>query len=130
MGLQSTAWAKYTTSDKRSPLLVVFSILDGHDSFTDHVIPVPGATNIQVVLFPAGYPAGPASQSAVIDREAAAREYLERLPGLAETFERDEPAMHATPTVDYAVVLEGEIWQARLLVRSSKRPERLFSKRL
>ncbi len=46
----------------------------------------------------------------MIDHEAAAREYFERLPGLAETFERDEPAMHATPTVDYAVVLEGEIW--------------------
>jgi hypothetical protein len=25
----------------------------------------------------------------------------------AETFERDEPDMHVTPTVDYAVVLEG-----------------------
>jgi hypothetical protein len=33
------------------------------------------------------------------------REYLERLPGLAETFERDEPAMHATPTVDYGLDL-------------------------
>jgi mannose-6-phosphate isomerase-like protein (cupin superfamily) len=78
--------------------------------YPSSVIPVPGATNIQVVLFPGGYPAGPALQSAVIDREAAGREYLERLPGLAETFERDQPAMHATPTVDYAVVLEGEIW--------------------
>jgi quercetin dioxygenase-like cupin family protein len=29
---------------------------------------------------------------------------------LAETFERDEPAMHATATVNYAVVLDGEIW--------------------
>jgi hypothetical protein len=68
--------------------------------YPSSVIPVPGATNIQVVLFLAGYPAGPALQSAVIDSEAAAREYLERLPGLAETFERDQPAMHATPTVD------------------------------
>ena len=68
--------------------------------YPSSVIPVPGATNIQVVLFLAGYPAGPALQSAVIGREAAAREYLERLPGLAETFERDQPAMHATPIVD------------------------------
>jgi hypothetical protein len=60
--------------------------------YPSSVIPAPGATNIQVVLFPGGYPAGPALQSAVIDREAAAREYLERLPGLAETFERDQPA--------------------------------------
>jgi hypothetical protein len=40
--------------------------------YPSSVIPVPGATNIQLVLFPAGYPAGPASQSAMIDHEAAA----------------------------------------------------------
>ncbi len=31
------------------------------------------------------------------------------VPGLAELFEPDNPGMHTTPTVDYGVVLEGEI---------------------
>jgi quercetin dioxygenase-like cupin family protein len=35
---------------------------------------------------------------------------LARLPGLAEAFERDGSQMHATPTLDYALVLDGELW--------------------
>lgn len=31
-------------------------------------------------------------------------------PGLAETFEPDHPGMHTTPTIDYGVVLDGEVW--------------------
>jgi mannose-6-phosphate isomerase-like protein (cupin superfamily) len=30
--------------------------------------------------------------------------------GLADHFEKEDPAMHKTNTVDYAVVYEGEIW--------------------
>lgn len=37
-------------------------------------------------------------------------EQLEHGPGLAELFEPDAPGMHTTPTVDYTIVLEGEIW--------------------
>ena len=36
------------------------------------------------------------------------RENLAVSPGLAERFEPD--GMHTTPTVDYAIVLDGEIW--------------------
>jgi quercetin dioxygenase-like cupin family protein len=41
---------------------------------------------------------------------AAGAEHAEQSPGLVEHFERDNPGMHTTPTVDYAIVLEGEIW--------------------
>ena len=34
----------------------------------------------------------------------------EESPGLVELFEVDNPGMHTTPTVDYGVVLEGEVW--------------------
>ena len=44
------------------------------------------------------------------DGEAARKEVLSRLPGLADRFEKEDPAMHKTNTVDYAVVFEGEIW--------------------
>jgi len=44
------------------------------------------------------------------DGKAAQGEALIRLRGLADHFERDDPAMHKTNTVDYAVVYEGEMW--------------------
>jgi hypothetical protein len=42
------------------------------------------------------------------DPQAAAAENSAISPGLAELFEAD--GMHATPTVDYGIVLEGEVW--------------------
>jgi hypothetical protein len=44
------------------------------------------------------------------DRDAARKESLSRLPGLADHFEKEDPGMHKTNKVDYAVVFEGEIW--------------------
>ena len=44
------------------------------------------------------------------DPAKAGPEHLVATPGIAETFEMDNPGMHTTPTVDYAVVLDGEIW--------------------
>jgi quercetin dioxygenase-like cupin family protein len=35
---------------------------------------------------------------------------LIRLRGLADHFEKEDPGMHKTNTVDYAIVYEGEIW--------------------
>jgi hypothetical protein len=43
------------------------------------------------------------------DGEAARKESLGRLPGLADHFEKEDPAMHRTNTVDYAVVFEGDL---------------------
>lgn len=44
------------------------------------------------------------------DPVAAAAESLAAMPGLAECFEPDVPGMHTTPTVDYVILLEGELW--------------------
>jgi mannose-6-phosphate isomerase-like protein (cupin superfamily) len=44
------------------------------------------------------------------DAEAARTEALSRLRGLADHFEKEDPGMHRTNTVDYAIVYEGEIW--------------------
>ena len=44
------------------------------------------------------------------DGEAAREEALIRLRGLADHFEKEDPAMHKTNTVDYAIVYDGEIW--------------------
>ena len=69
------------------------------------VMPDAGGTKLWVVTFP------PDSVMADpgFDFQAAGAEYAEKLPGLAERFEMDNPGMHATDTVDYDVVLDGEI---------------------
>lgn len=41
---------------------------------------------------------------------AAAAENLAAAPGLAESFEPEHPGMHTTDTIDYGIVLDGEIW--------------------
>ncbi len=43
------------------------------------------------------------------DGAAAAAENLAKTPGLADLFEPDNPGMHTTPTVDYAVVISGSV---------------------
>lgn len=68
-------------------------------------VPAPGETIALTVTFP------PASVYAdpSWDPAAAGAEQLEATPGLAELFELDNPGMHTTPTVDYGVVLSGEL---------------------
>ena len=55
-------------------------------------------------------PPGPVSPPEGIDIAAALAEFEEKLPGLAGHMERDNPGMHTTDTVDFEVVLSGEIW--------------------
>jgi mannose-6-phosphate isomerase-like protein (cupin superfamily) len=45
-----------------------------------------------------------------LDLEAFKKEYLEKVPGLAECHEGEDPAMHTTDTIDYNIILSGEIW--------------------
>lgn len=74
---------------------------EGADSF----VPAPGGTRLLIVTFP------PDSTMARADFDPMAygAECLREAPGLAETFELDHPGMHTTDTVDYDIVLDGEI---------------------
>ena len=76
------------------------------DRYPDSVVPGPGGTSLHFVTFP------PNSVSAdpSFDGVAARDEALIRLRGLADHFEKEDPGMHKTNTVDYAVVYNGEIW--------------------
>jgi hypothetical protein len=75
-------------------------------SYPDSVVPGPGGTSLHFVTFP------PSSVFAdpSFDGQAAQEEALVRLRGLADHFEEEDPGMHKTNTVDYAVVYDGEIW--------------------
>ena len=54
-------------------------------------------------------PDGGAGAPADLDIEAALAELEDVLPGLAGHMEPDDPGMHTTATVDFEVVLEGEV---------------------
>ena len=69
-------------------------------------LPSPDGSLLHIVTFP---PARTAASSAS-DSSQVAQEYLTRLPGLADTFEPDGSQMHKTQTVDYAILLDGELW--------------------
>jgi len=68
------------------------------------VPPKPGETKLMVVVFP------PDSVFASIDPAAAFDEQAIHIPGLIQAFEADAPGMHTTDTVDYDIVLDGEVW--------------------
>ena len=80
-------------SDGTDPTLSVTSI-----------VPSRSGTRFLVVTFPPDSVFGAPG----FDPAAAAAENLAISPGLAELFEAD--GMHATPTIDYGIVLDGEIW--------------------
>ena len=53
-------------------------------------------------------PDGGADAPADLDVAAALVEFEEKLPGMGEFLELDNPGMHTTATVDYGVVISGE----------------------
>jgi mannose-6-phosphate isomerase-like protein (cupin superfamily) len=81
---------------------------DGGDPITEKslYIPPPGETRLILVTFPPDS----VMMSGSFDPAAAGQEYMEHVPELAQTFELDNPGMHTTDTVDYGIVLEGEVW--------------------
>ena len=80
-------------SDGTDPTLSVTSI-----------VPPRSGTRFLVVTFPPDRVFGAPG----FDPAAAAAENLAISPGLAELFEAD--GTHTTPTIDYGIVLDGEIW--------------------
>ena len=67
------------------------------------LLPAPGGTRFIVLTFPPDS----AMADPSFDPVAYGQEALADSPGLAELFEPD--GMHATPTVDYGIVLRGDI---------------------
>lgn len=65
-----------------------------------------GGSTFIVVTFPPDS----VMMSTDFDPAKAGLEHLAAAPGIAETFEMENPGMHTTPTLDYGVVLDGEIW--------------------
>lgn len=67
--------------------------------------PPPGGTNLMFITFPPDA----VMVSPGFDPAAAGAEYMQVLPGLAEKFEMENPGMHTTDSIDYGVLIEGEV---------------------
>jgi len=65
-------------------------------------VPGPGGTRFRIVQFPG-------ASTRAFDQEAFRREYMVKAPGLAEAMELKDSGMHTTDSVDYGVVISGEI---------------------
>ncbi|MCY1306103.1 hypothetical protein D9M70_559390 [compost metagenome] len=68
--------------------------------------PQPGGTTLLIVTFPPDA----VMADPHFDPSAAGAEYMQHLPGLAELFEPEHPGMHTTDSLDYDIVLDGDIW--------------------
>jgi mannose-6-phosphate isomerase-like protein (cupin superfamily) len=88
---------------------------------SDHppALPTDGNANIPPAYFPAlnGYrfgiftvPGNAVRGSTSIDPAAALVEMASKLPGMAQVMEREGRGMHTTDTVDFDVVVSGEVW--------------------
>lgn len=82
-------------SDATDPMATIETLLPG-----------PGGTSFMIVSFPPDSVMTPPAW----DPSLAVPEILEATPGIAHAMEPDNPGMHTTDTVDYGVVLDGEVW--------------------
>ena len=72
-------------------------------------VPGPTGSRFRIVRFPSGLEVAKMIEAG-FDPVAFREEYAAKIPGLAETHELDDPGMHTTDTIDYGVVLSGEIY--------------------
>lgn len=70
--------------------------------------PGPGGTMFRLISYPPRRPEGYKPPPGVTF-ESALRELSEKVPGMGDHFERDAPGMHTSDTVDYGVVVRGEM---------------------
>jgi hypothetical protein len=68
-------------------------------------LPGPGESRLMFVTFPPDS----VMMRADFDGAAFGAEFGQLLPGLAQTFEPDAPGMHTTDSIDYDIVLDGEV---------------------
>jgi hypothetical protein len=73
-------------------------------SFVSYFPPIGGFRFWMFTLPPAGTGAPPH-----VDRDAGLQEFETRLPGLAQYLEPDDSGMHTTPTIDFELVVSGEV---------------------
>jgi mannose-6-phosphate isomerase-like protein (cupin superfamily) len=70
------------------------------------LVPADGGSRFLItVLPPANQAPGPGFDPAKMQQEM-----FEKMPGMAQAMEPDNPGMHTTDTVDYDIIMSGELW--------------------
>jgi hypothetical protein len=70
--------------------------------------PGPGGTMFRLISYPPKRPEGWKPPPGVTF-ESALKELSEKVPGMGDHFERDAPGMHTSDTIDYGIVVRGEM---------------------
>lgn len=70
--------------------------------------PGPGGSMFRLISYPPRRPEGYKPPPGVTF-ESGLREMSEKVPGMGDHFERDAPGMHTSDTIDYGVVVRGEM---------------------
>jgi len=81
---------------------------DGAARPMDPFFPPLGGYRFLVFQVPPGH--RQAAAPPPVDLQAGMAEMEERLPGARAYFDPDAPGMHTTATIDFEVVLDGEVW--------------------
>ena len=84
--------------------------IDNFDPSVDiqSFVPGPVGTRFRIVRFPSGLEMAGLIESG-FDPAAFRSEYTSKVPGLGEVHEVADPSMHETNTIDYGIVISGEI---------------------
>jgi mannose-6-phosphate isomerase-like protein (cupin superfamily) len=78
---------------------------DGSRPVAERYFPPLGGSRFGFFTIP---PASGAGAPPDLDVAAAFEEFAQKLPGMTDYLETDDPGMHTTATIDYGVVLSGE----------------------
>jgi len=70
--------------------------------------PNPGGTNFRLIAYPGKRPEG-YQRPAGTTYESGLQELDDKVPGMGQYFDKSAPGMHTTDTVDYGVVVRGEM---------------------
>lgn len=81
---------------------------DGSMAANHPYFPPVGGLRFGLFTIPPGEPDG-GGLPPDLDISAALAELETKLPGMAQYMEQDAPGMHTTPTIDFEVVLSGEV---------------------
>lgn len=79
---------------------------DGSMPSFESWFPAAGGVRFNVITFPPET----SSEAVSIELEAGIAEVEEKWPGMAATWELDNPGMHTSDTVDFEYIISGEIW--------------------
>lgn len=78
-------------------------MLEGTKAF-----PGPGGSMFRLIAYPPQRPDG-WKPPAGVTFESGLKELSDKIPGMGDHFDRNEPGMHTTDTIDYGIVVRGEM---------------------